>query len=277
MEWYYAANDERRGPVPASEIASLVTAGKISRQTLVWKQGMAEWKTAGDAGLFTEANTPPDSTSLTCIITGRTFPASQMLKTEHGWVSAEGKNTYYQALREGGPIPVAMGQTNAVARGKFIVVPATNARLPMRCVKTNQPVTEDDIHRKALYWCTPAIYFALLLNLIVVIILNYVLRKKVMVDIPLSKVGRRIVTRNIAIMWTAILGGLFTFFVGVTSMDGPNEDTLILLAPIGMLAFLAGLIFGNRKACALRVAKLKNGEAWLAGASKEYIASLPAS
>jgi hypothetical protein len=212
-----------------------------------------------------------------CIITGKSFPASQMINTAHGWVSADGKDLYYQALREGGPIPLALGQTNAVARGKFIVVPATNARLPMRCVKTNQPVTEDDINRKALYWCTPAIYFALLLNLLVVIILNYVLRKKVMIDIPLSKEGRRIITRNLTIMWAAILGGLFLFIVGVASIDGPSEDALILLFPLGLLILLGGLIFGNRKGCALRVAKLKNGEAWLAGASRDYLASLPAS
>jgi hypothetical protein len=54
-----------------------------------------------------------------------------------------------------------------------------------------------------------------------------------------------------------------------------DGSALILLFPVGLLIGLVGLAFGGRKACALRVAKLKDGRAWLAGASKEYLDSLP--
>ncbi len=43
MEWFYAVNDERRGPIADSEMEVLVANGTIRPSTLVWRQGMADW------------------------------------------------------------------------------------------------------------------------------------------------------------------------------------------------------------------------------------------
>ena len=276
MDWFYSEKDERKGPVTEAQAKALIAARTITPETLVWNQTMADWKSAKEttlvSGTISTADNPDEHL---CIITGKTFPTSQMIKTDHGWVSVDGKEIYYQSLREGAPIPLADGLSNALADGKNIVIPAVGGRLPNRCIKTNQPVTETDVKRKALYWCKPLIYLAILINVLVVIILYFVFRKKVMVDIPLSKEGRGIVTKNKIIGWVTFVGGLAVMFVGFAGTANPSNNAGVMLIPIGLLVLLFGMVFLGRKGVALRVAKMKDGEAWLAGASKEYLAMLP--
>jgi GYF domain 2 len=44
MQWYYAIDGERFGPVPHSELERLVQDGTIVADTLIWRQGMNEWQ-----------------------------------------------------------------------------------------------------------------------------------------------------------------------------------------------------------------------------------------
>ena len=54
-QWFYTHDSEQQGPVSAAELKELAAAGKLSRQDLVWAEGMSEWKPAGRMkGLFTE-------------------------------------------------------------------------------------------------------------------------------------------------------------------------------------------------------------------------------
>ena len=43
MNWYYAENNQRNGPVSEDEFAQLVRDGKIAPAMLVWSEGMAGW------------------------------------------------------------------------------------------------------------------------------------------------------------------------------------------------------------------------------------------
>ncbi|HSI08756.1 MAG TPA: RDD family protein, partial [Rariglobus sp.] len=63
MQWYYAIDDQRLGPVSHAEFEQLVQAGKISGGALVWRKGMDQWKTLDevkerDPALFAEAPPP---------------------------------------------------------------------------------------------------------------------------------------------------------------------------------------------------------------------------
>lgn len=67
MQWYYAIDGERFGPVPHSELESLVQAGTVVADTLIWRQGMNEWQTlaavrAANPAWIAERRsaTPPD-------------------------------------------------------------------------------------------------------------------------------------------------------------------------------------------------------------------------
>lgn len=49
MEWYYAQNQEQKGPVSETELAMLVASGIVNDQTLVWRAGMDNWQPYGQA------------------------------------------------------------------------------------------------------------------------------------------------------------------------------------------------------------------------------------
>ncbi|MCF6313622.1 MAG: GYF domain-containing protein [Verrucomicrobiales bacterium] len=43
MQWYYAHSDIKRGPVTGEELEHLYKDGIISKDTLVWRDGMEDW------------------------------------------------------------------------------------------------------------------------------------------------------------------------------------------------------------------------------------------
>lgn len=65
QDYYYAENGEQRGPVPVAQIKTLIASGVIKRDSLVWRDGFAEWQAAATdpqiAGLFSQA--PPIPTN----------------------------------------------------------------------------------------------------------------------------------------------------------------------------------------------------------------------
>lgn len=61
---YFVANgDKATGPFPVQTLQQMSTAGSLNASTLVWKQGMADWQSAGSiqelADLFARSTTPP--------------------------------------------------------------------------------------------------------------------------------------------------------------------------------------------------------------------------
>lgn len=58
--WYYAQNDQERGPVTLAELRSLAASGKLQGSDLVWKDGMEDWTSAAQVkGLLLEPTPPP--------------------------------------------------------------------------------------------------------------------------------------------------------------------------------------------------------------------------
>jgi uncharacterized RDD family membrane protein YckC len=48
MQWYYAIDDQRLGPVSHEEFEQLVQSGKVTAHSLIWRKGMDQWKTLGE-------------------------------------------------------------------------------------------------------------------------------------------------------------------------------------------------------------------------------------
>lgn len=44
MQWHYAIGGRQFGPVSQERLEEMVLKGEISRETLVWKEGMAQWQ-----------------------------------------------------------------------------------------------------------------------------------------------------------------------------------------------------------------------------------------
>ncbi len=48
VAWYYANTDQHVGPIDEVELAELWRGGTIRPDTLVWREGMDDWKTVSD-------------------------------------------------------------------------------------------------------------------------------------------------------------------------------------------------------------------------------------
>ena len=62
-DWYYSAgNDQRQGPLSSDDLVAQFRYGRIGRDTLVWRDGLAQWQPLGDfaaeLGLANEAGAP---------------------------------------------------------------------------------------------------------------------------------------------------------------------------------------------------------------------------
>jgi membrane protease subunit (stomatin/prohibitin family) len=77
--WFYAVGATQAGPVTPEDLAQQVGAGAVTRETLVWKQGMAAWTAAGQvpnlASLF--AAVPPPLPPTTPPATPPTTPPTE--------------------------------------------------------------------------------------------------------------------------------------------------------------------------------------------------------
>ena len=88
--WYYAHNSEQKGPIGLERLKQLIREQKINAQTLMWKEGMEEWKPMHIADPFGEETFLDDiqattTTSVTdglpklqCTQCGEYFPENQI-------------------------------------------------------------------------------------------------------------------------------------------------------------------------------------------------------
>jgi uncharacterized RDD family membrane protein YckC len=107
MQWYYAVNNQRQGPVAQADFDKLVADGIIKPDTLVWQQGMTDWKPYSTIA----ATQPPvagigDDTAV-CAVSGKRFPKREMIQYEGKWISAEHRDAFFQRMREGVADPSA--------------------------------------------------------------------------------------------------------------------------------------------------------------------------
>lgn len=95
--WYYSEANKPVGPVTDDEFDKLVASGKIQPQTLVWREGMANWQpfsAVAPAGTVVAAGR-------VCCECGKSFPEDEMIRYSTAWVCAACKPLFFQRLREG--------------------------------------------------------------------------------------------------------------------------------------------------------------------------------
>jgi hypothetical protein len=54
--WYYGSQGQQNGPIPESELRRLLADGTLTQQTLVWRDGLVEWKPVAEVA---ELQAPP--------------------------------------------------------------------------------------------------------------------------------------------------------------------------------------------------------------------------
>lgn len=116
MEWYYAVNNERLGPVDHDTFTQLVQNRTVTANTLVWRAGMDEWVAYGV--LLARSGPQPATAGVgageagadwqQCVECGNAFPATEMLSYGDSMICATCKPVYFQRLREGAALPGTM-------------------------------------------------------------------------------------------------------------------------------------------------------------------------
>ena len=110
MNWFYAHQGQRAGPVDDAEFARLVGDGIIAERTLVWHSGMPDWLPFAQARALplapVDAPTVDPSTAVAgsqaqCSQCGRVFPTDEVLRLEGFNVCAECKPLLLQKMRQG--------------------------------------------------------------------------------------------------------------------------------------------------------------------------------
>jgi hypothetical protein len=68
--WFFASQGQQQGPYPEAQLREFIANGKVTAETLVWTEGMANWQKAGEipgllAGAAGPAASPHSSVALT--------------------------------------------------------------------------------------------------------------------------------------------------------------------------------------------------------------------
>ena len=103
MEWFYASGSDQKGPVEQVELDRLVQTGVITRSTLVWREGMTDWKpydeVAGAAAMPSSIGSGKGE--VVCSECGKLFGMDETIRLGSGFVCANCKPIALQKLREG--------------------------------------------------------------------------------------------------------------------------------------------------------------------------------
>jgi uncharacterized RDD family membrane protein YckC len=108
MNWYYVEAGQQAGPVDDAQLEALRASGKIQPDTLIWREGMANWapystaKSSGPQPAGGAANTT--AAEAVCTECGRIFPVDNMIRYGNAHVCAGCKPIFMQKLAEGAKI-----------------------------------------------------------------------------------------------------------------------------------------------------------------------------
>lgn len=108
MNWYYANGQESIGPLDAAAFQAAVARGDVTDETLVWREGMADWLPYGAVGQASRAAVQRYDGQERCTACGNYFPVAELLPFNDLYVCAACKPVFFQRLQEGGSLPAGV-------------------------------------------------------------------------------------------------------------------------------------------------------------------------
>ena len=116
MNWYYAVGGQQQGPVDDAQLDALLQSGQINQETLVWRDGLANWQplrqarpSAGAPPIAADAAAASGTAGgqpigdVVCAECGKLFTKDNAIQYGTAWVCAACKPIFLQKLREGAP------------------------------------------------------------------------------------------------------------------------------------------------------------------------------
>jgi len=163
-------------------------------------------------------------------------------------------------------------------RAKKLIIAPRNARLPMRCVKCNEPIDYNEAKKVDMYWQHPAYYACLLLGLLPGAIVLMCVRKKAEITFGICRSHRANRRNKVLIGWMIALIGLGLLVLAFLSM-GSDEWRHSPLVPdavfAGIVLILASLIWAAVAISAISVRRISGDRVWISGAGEQFLGSLP--
>lgn len=109
MKWYYAENNERKGPIDDETFNAYVQNNTIRVNTLVWNKTLTDWTPLGRLNKSGTSLTPPaekstqtDPSSVAfCTECGNRFSKDELATFNKSLVCAKCKPSFLQRIREG--------------------------------------------------------------------------------------------------------------------------------------------------------------------------------
>jgi uncharacterized RDD family membrane protein YckC len=112
MSWYYAVGQEQKGPVTDEQLQELARDGVITGESLVWREGMTDWRPYSSRGTGAaapaSAPTAAPAGGVVCAECGKSFQADEVVKFGDRHVCAACKPTFVQRMQEGAVIAGAL-------------------------------------------------------------------------------------------------------------------------------------------------------------------------
>jgi len=111
MQWHYSDGGLKVGPITEEELSSRLARGIINGGTLVWCEGMTEWRPLREMAPGASRDTVRDVTwekvadQRSCSLCGGSFPADEVVRVGEQWVCAACKPGYFQRLKQGVDLP----------------------------------------------------------------------------------------------------------------------------------------------------------------------------
>jgi hypothetical protein len=264
MDWFYALNGQQNGPVSDAHLDQLLGSGTINQNTLVWRDGMANWQPlqlARTAGAAPPVLNPTERTP--CVECHRTFPQSEMVFLNHSWVCAHCKPIFLQRLAEG----AAPTSGTGMWRFKRQLVMRADTALPDSCVRCTAPANGYKLKRQ-LSWHPPAYFLLVLISPLIYIIVAMCIRKKAIVHVGLCDAHR-------AQRKWFIVGSWISVLLGIGLIGGAIGAESGMMGLAGAVLLLAGIIAGSVKAPVVSAAKIENGWLWVNGTGQSFLSNLP--
>ncbi|HEX9047617.1 MAG TPA: DUF4339 domain-containing protein [Verrucomicrobiae bacterium] len=271
MSWFYESDGKQCGPVSDAELEDLFRRGQVFSQTLVWREGMADWQPLAIARPPTQMfpQMPAQQPSLAmptgarCAECGRTFPPDELISLNRSLVCAQCKPIFLQRMAEGAP---SLGVAGLWREGGKLVT-ASETPFPDRCVKCNAPAHGFRLKR-VLYWQHPAYYLLLFCNLLIMLIVILIVRKKAVLHIGLCEHHRQQRKIAIAICTVGMIGGFAMLIGGLVNNIG-------WVATSGIALFLFGLIWGIARGRTIAATNIDGNTVWVSGVCREFLDQLP--
>lgn len=269
MHWYYSQGSTQCGPVSEDEFGRLIQTGVVTRDTLVWKQGMPEWTPYGQ--LPGVPLPPPDAPTaiagIPCVACTKLFRESELVDLSGNRVCATCKPLVLQKIREGIPIGASSG---LYRQGNYLIV-ERGAELPHRCVHCNAEGTWR--RSRKFYWNPAWIWLFTLICGLGVVILAILTRKRFQTEVSLCATHQKKRTHRILVAWL-----LFALSAGIAvgiALASLSDEMAGLAGMGAFILFVAAYVYGSWSAAVLTTKRIGTRAARFSRACPAFLEKLP--